>query len=826
TTYTLTPADILAGSITLVLTTNDPDGAGPCTSVSDEIVVLVNPKPAVFLSGLASSYAENDPPVSMEGFPAGGTYTGPGVLAGSNLFHPGTANIGSNTIRYTYTDINGCTNFAERIVMVNELTSTDFGVFNGTSYDFSPEPELCANIGRAYLRGIPDYTTGIPPTSFTSPDVPSRIGLDATGYYLDTDGLTSGEYYIQYTYTNSLGATSVLIKRVTVYASPVAAIDVDNACQEEPVQFTDLSTIPNNTLGGMITGWLWDFDDQDLQNSMQNPTYTYANANVYDVSLTVTTNQGCSNTAVKQLVIGPPPVVDFSWSGICSSQGTQFTNLSTIAGGFSTIESYQWDFGDGDQTLLDLAGNPIPPGTHGGRTEGTYRDPLHQFATFNEYNVRLTAVTDVGCVMDTVKRVYILDYPIATPTTGYFEDFEQGNGTWFKTSLVGTSWILGTPTGETINSAASGGQAWWTGLNPNAEVDNSTYYNNEKSEVIGPCLDLTGLQRPMVSLNYWTDAQDGFDGAVLQYSINGGATWETVGDAGGGGLEWYNSVNVNGNPGGQDNFAWSASSGSWKNARYSLDAIPPAARGRVIFRIAFGANDDNLQGRVLNGFAFDDVYIGEKKRNVLVEHFTNQGGVEPATSDAEAYFNGLFEQVSFAQWDLFKLEYHSSNPGVVSINRYNPAAPQARALFYGVSQPPATVMDGLLGDYFGTVFNGNPMAITATELDRRSLEDPLFMITLDTVATTSNRVHGIVHLEYVDSLQTLDEGVLLQVALVDSMVDVSNARSFKYVVRKLLLGNGGHAVAQSWTPGVLYDHEFEDIIDVPVAANTRRYLVA
>src|SRR5690606_20447148 len=192
--------------------------------------------------------------------------------------------------------------------------------------------------------------------------------------------------------------------------------------------------------------------------------------------------------------------------------------------------------------------------------------------------------------------------------------FEQGNGTWFKTSLVGTSWVLGTPTGETINAAASGSQAWWTGLNANAEVDNSTYYNNEKSEVIGPCLDLTGLQRPMVSLNYWTDAQAGFDGAVLQYSINGGATWETIGDAGGSGLEWYTSVNINGNPGGQGNFAWSASSGTWKNARYSLDAIPPAARSRVIFRIAFGANDDILQGRVLNGFAFDDVYIGEKKR--------------------------------------------------------------------------------------------------------------------------------------------------------------------------------------------------------------------
>src|SRR5690606_1643518 len=55
TTYTLTPADILAGSVTLVLTTDDPDGAGPCTFASDQVVITINPLPAVFLSGLAGS---------------------------------------------------------------------------------------------------------------------------------------------------------------------------------------------------------------------------------------------------------------------------------------------------------------------------------------------------------------------------------------------------------------------------------------------------------------------------------------------------------------------------------------------------------------------------------------------------------------------------------------------------------------------------------------------------------------------------------------------------------------------------------------------------
>ncbi len=58
--YTLTPADIAAGSIALTITTNDPDGAGPCGQTSDQVIVIINQLPDVFLSGLEASYAEND----------------------------------------------------------------------------------------------------------------------------------------------------------------------------------------------------------------------------------------------------------------------------------------------------------------------------------------------------------------------------------------------------------------------------------------------------------------------------------------------------------------------------------------------------------------------------------------------------------------------------------------------------------------------------------------------------------------------------------------------------------------------------------------------
>ena len=66
--------------------------------------------------------------------------------------------------------------------------------------------------------------------------------------------------------------------------------------------------------------------------------------------------------------------------------------------------------------------------------------------------------------------------------------FENGPETWVPVAngtTVDNSWIFGLPGGE-IDSANSGTKAWWTGGN------NESYFNNEESFVIGPCLNLNG----------------------------------------------------------------------------------------------------------------------------------------------------------------------------------------------------------------------------------------------------------------------------------------------------------------------------------------------
>jgi hypothetical protein len=72
TIYTPSPADIASGSIILSLTVADPDGAGPCTAVTDKLTltfhtpnVTMTPNPDVCINGSI---------LTLTGSPAGGTF--------------------------------------------------------------------------------------------------------------------------------------------------------------------------------------------------------------------------------------------------------------------------------------------------------------------------------------------------------------------------------------------------------------------------------------------------------------------------------------------------------------------------------------------------------------------------------------------------------------------------------------------------------------------------------------------------------------------------------------------------------------------------------
>jgi hypothetical protein len=841
--YTLTNSDRLAGQIKLTLTTNDPDGpGGPCVEAFDDVMVKINALPEVHFFNLLGSYAENSPISHLAGNLTPGVFTGPGILAGTSDFYPSNAGFGPVTIRYTHTDANGCDNFEEQTTVVNPVTDIDFTILQPSSVDALGRLVICENSGPGgllTLQGIPDASTGSPITKFRSSDplLDSHIIQTGSTFKINTRNLPGGTYFIEYIYTNSAPATDTLTKTLIVNSAPKALIGIDKACVVDEIVFSDSSKIKNNQSGATIVSWDWNYGDGNGNDNTltQNPHYIYGSFGTYNISLEVTTDQGCKHDTTGVIRVGRKPKVDFDATKICSGDITKFRDRSNPF--ISQIVSYSWDFDDADTLGFGSTTKPVPPLKHDGRTTGTYKNPNHQYQNFQQYNITLKVRTDDNCESDTTKRIYILDYNAPQPTLAYSETFENGPGTWVKGDLGNSnSWLFTKPFGDVINEAASGDSAWWTGANIDP-ADKSTYYKNEKSEVVGPCLDISGLQRPMISLNYWSDLEKGFDGAVVQYSIDGGISWETIGNAENEGINWYDTRNVSGRPGGQTNFAWSNSDASkWKTARFNLDQIPINQRDTVVFKIAFGSNGDNPSDRVLNGFAFDDVYIGEKMKNVLVEQFANYNSV--ASNQSTLYMNNLYDNQIATNVngpgklapDFMRLEYHIAPPQPDLLNLENPTNPAARAFYYGISQPPITLMDGIIGEYYGTTLNGDHALLTAKQLDKRALEDPRFAIKIDTVSTGNNTELKLkVSFTYVDSTQNLEDPVGLQVALVETDV-TADGKIFRNVLRKLLLESQGQTVTQTWD---YFDNTKNKIdvdvnysIDVPIQNPDKLSLIA
>ncbi len=193
---------------------------------------------------------------------------------------------------------------------------------------------------------------------------------------------------------------------------------------------------------------------------------------------------------------------------------------------------------------------------------------------------------------------------IITPITSfpYNETFDNGAGGWSSGGTL-SSWALGTPAKGVINSAFSGPNSWITNLT-------APYNNNENSFVLSPCFDFSSLALPTVELKIWWQSESSYDGAVLQSSIDGGATWQNVG-AVGDPDNWYNDSTLNGNPGGQQE-GWTGNgngfppingSGGWLTAKHVLSGLAnqPSVRLRIAFASEGSGTDD--------GFAFDNFQI-------------------------------------------------------------------------------------------------------------------------------------------------------------------------------------------------------------------------
>ncbi len=850
------PAEISSATpVVLTLTANDPDGAGPCLSVSDQMLLKINPLPIVNFSGLPSFSAENGPVLTLTGNQTGGIFTisPPTSNIGSTVpsptdkasFDPSAVTLGLNAVKYSYSDLAGCSNTKIQSITVNPITVASFKIQKANFNTFTQTHEVCANQGDLLLTGQPDFNT-FGPNQFIA--ITPGLTINSTGpigsvlHKIPTDGLAPGIYYVNYQYTNASAAVSDNIFTIEVFPGPNAVISsLANNCIASAVQFTQASTVQ---APASIVGWNWDFGNS-IGSNLQSPNYQYTTAGNYSVKLTVTTSQSCVSTTVLPIQVGEVPQPDFIFSGICSNDFTQFEDKTTkVVGsnppGISTISTFTWDFGDGNVLLNVPAVGNVPLGTHGGNTKGTFNKPLHKYTTQGTFTVVQTVNTSAGCAVTITQDVIILisGGPVTPDLLNpYSAPFETSTNGWVSEGLritpPGTypivksvdSWLLSAPSGTSIASGSGSAKAWWTGKNISVNGQ-PTYFNNESSTVNGPCFDLQQLKRPMIALDYWSDTEKDLDGAAVQYSTDGGLNWFLVGPLPGlvdrdQGINWYNGPSIAANPGQQPQFGpygWTNKSGKWERAAFNLDMVPSIERDQVRIRVVFASNSGNAIGNTFDGFAFDNVYIGEKTRNVLVEHFTNSN--LPASVDGDTWVENLYQDQialrSSDSTDFRYIQYHIGFPSADPLNVDNPGDPAARSLYFGVSQPPTTIMDGIVD---GVKFKGKYTDLNRVEIDRRALKYPLFDLQLQELPTSTNNVISVKLV--ITARQAFTTPLIAQVALVEKQTG-----TFKNVLRKQLLGSDGEIITIPFTPGLGLTKQRDNVeINVPITDGVNLLLV-
>jgi hypothetical protein len=574
--------------------------------------------------------------------------------------------------------------------------------------------------------------------------------------------LADGDTAVRYTFTTSRGCVSSVDVPVTINPTSVVSFSLEDACIESA---SDTTIFVNKTNpAGIVSKWLWEFfqGGDTISSTLKNPGYLYSTGGTKRVILTATTSDNCVSHLDTIIDLGVKPEADFFWKNECLHPADSIW-LFDATTSFQTIVSRSWNFFDGDS--LRTVVNPRYP------KEASGYLPV-------QYIVR----TKYPECHDTVSRSIFIRPTITLTSGDYLEDFEDGAGGWVKDYGNINSWSFGTPDRTAINSAASGDSAWFTRYS-------LTEPKVESSAVISPCFDLTLMKRPMISFKIWKGFDSDRDGLALQYTIDDSGVWNYVGTLDDG-INWYNSALISGKPGVDKQLGWTGTGSGYIEASHKLDSV--AGMTDVKFRFAYGT-DGTSRGN--DGVAFDDIRIAERTREILLEHFTNNGSAAALSASEE-----VTELSNKDTADVINIQYHTNFPGSDRFYSDNRGDISGRLLFYGLAGVPYAFIDGGTGKDFSGVFNYRDNKPDETDIARRSLINPLFLIDLKSEVTGGVlTVSGIIKAR--EALNA--ENVTLYIAVTEKSINEAGTDHYN-VFRKFIPDAGGTSLDRSWNK----DEEF------------------
>lgn len=278
---------------------------------------------------------------------------------------------GTYTVKLLVLDASGDSDEVNQIITIDPLPQVDFNF--GT--------DQCMSTTQSFTN-----LSSIPSNDLTySWDFGDGAGT-STQENPDYDYSTTGTFLVTLTATStSTGCNQSVSKSITIQPDPIADFSFSDVCDGESVTFKNLSTVSAGNLS-----YAWQFGNGD-NSTLENPDYTYASAGIYDVTLTVTTNAGCTAMLTQTVTVAEQPQASFTFGAVCQGDAVSFTNQSTLA----TV--YEWDFDDGNTSSDE--------------------NPTHTYEFSGIYEVTLTSSNAAGCSDTFTAFVEVSPIPVASFTS-------------------------------------------------------------------------------------------------------------------------------------------------------------------------------------------------------------------------------------------------------------------------------------------------------------------------------------------------------------------------------------------------------------------------